>query len=165
MRAERSKERRSAKLRSAAPVTNRSGQCLRTLPKQMLPRPIHTAMVNPAPNQIESASNAPPLLYPSPHEVPIVAAPSKADPPHHDVTGQAGAGGISPVTSPGSDPKVLGEIMSDADSAYLVCLRQVAAGTKWGLFGTRNIQRGSRREARLRPEANAVHRFHRTSAL
>jgi cyclohexyl-isocyanide hydratase len=32
---------------------------------------------------------------------------------------------------PGGDPKVLGEIMSDAGSAYLVYLRQVAAGAKW----------------------------------
>ncbi|MGA7235474.1 MAG: DJ-1/PfpI family protein [Bryobacteraceae bacterium] len=32
---------------------------------------------------------------------------------------------------PGGDPKVLGEIMSDGDSSYLVYLRQVAAKAKW----------------------------------
>jgi len=33
--------------------------------------------------------------------------------------------------TPGGDPKVLGQIMSDPDSCYLAYLRGVAAGAKW----------------------------------
>src|ERR1700683_2190630 len=32
---------------------------------------------------------------------------------------------------PGGDPEALGEIMSDAASRYLACLRQGAAGARW----------------------------------
>lgn len=43
----------------------------------------------------------------------------------------AAAPALDVLWVPGGDPNALGCIMSDPDSAYLVYLRQVAAGAKW----------------------------------